>query len=258
MSRAGDGAGAIHRLRRFVEANWAALAILAGWQAWIWLGHVPPIIAPSPLGVAGAALANGKILLIAFGQTACTAFIGLLAGVALGYGLAVVSWSSGLVAGMLLPGSLIAQSVPVAAMVPVVARLVGYDVRAVIAIAILVSFFPTYVLVRGGLDRTPAGAEDLFTALGATRRRRLLSLAIPSAMPSLLTAVRLSIANSILAALVAEFLMGTEGLGFLIASSAPKMDLRTGWGAAILAMIVSVAMFAVTSAAEQRWRQRWT
>ncbi len=257
MNRTRESGGILPGLARLVEANWAVLAILAGWQVWIWLGHVPPIVAPSPSGVASTAVTNWKIMLTAFGQTICTAFIGLLVGVALGYGLALLSWSSGFVGGLLLPGSMIAQSIPVAAMVPVIARLVGYDVKTVIAIAILISFFPTYVLVRAGLDRAPAGAEDLFTALGATRRKRLLSLAIPSAMPSLLTAVRLSIANSILAALVAEFLMGTEGLGFLIASSAPKMDLRTGWGAAILAMIVSVAMFAVTSAAEQRWRQRW-
>ncbi len=258
MSRAGESGRPLSGLARLIEANWAVLAVLAGWQAWIWLGHVPPIVAPTPLGVVGAAAANWKVMLTAFGQTICTALIGLFVGVALGYGLALLAWSSAFVGGLLLPGSLIAQSIPVAAMAPVIARLVGYDIKAVIAIAILISFFPTYVLVRAGLDRAPAGTEELFSVLGATRRRRLFSLAVPSAMPSLLTAVRLSMANSILAALVAEFLMGTGGLGFLIATSAPKMDLRTGWGAAILAMLVSVGMFAAISALEGKWRERWT
>lgn len=258
MSGTQRSGGFLLRLVRLVEANWAVLAILTGWQLWVWAGHVSPIVAPSPLGVAAAVAANWKVMLTAFGQTVGTAFLGFLVGTALGYGLALLSWSSGFVAGMLLPGSMLAQSIPVAAMVPVIARVVGYDVKAVIAIAILISFFPTYVLVRAGLERTPPGAQDLFTTLGATRSRRLLSLAIPSAMPSLLTAVRLSVANSMLAALTAEFLMGTGGLGFLIESSAPRMDLRTGWGAAILAMLVSVAMFAATSAAEQKWQQRWT
>jgi NitT/TauT family transport system permease protein len=46
--------------------------------------------------------------------------------------------------------------------------------------------------------------------------QRIALLEVPSALPVLPTTLRLAAANSILAALVAEFLMGTRGLGYLI------------------------------------------
>lgn len=243
---------------RSVEALWVLIAIVAAWQIWISFAHVPRIVAPAPLDVVHGALQNWQVLLTAAYQTMGIALSGLVIGSLLGYILALLSWVSVVIGGLILPGALIAQSVPIVAMVPVIARVMGYDTKAVLAIAVLISFFPTYVLVRGGFDRPPAGSNDLLTVFGATRLQRLTTLAIPSAMPSLLTAVRLSAANCILATLVAEFLMGTQGLGFLVAFSAPRMDLQTGWAAATIAVVLSVLMFTVFSALEEKWRERWT
>lgn len=243
---------------RIVEALWVLIAIIAAWQTWISLAGVPRIVAPAPLDVLNGALANWQALLTAACQTMSIALAGLVIGTALGYVLALLSWVSAIVGGLILPGALVAQSVPIVAMVPVIARVMGYDTKAVLAIAVLISFFPTYVLVRAGFDRPPLGSNDLLTVFGATRSQRLVKLAIPSAMPSLLTAVRLSAANCILATLVAEFLMGTQGLGFLIAFSAPRMDLQTGWAAATIAIVLSVLMFTIFSAFEEKWRERWT
>ncbi|NYY80289.1 hypothetical protein DMH27_05590 [Raoultella planticola] len=69
------------------------------------------------------------------------------------------------ISGLILPGVLVAQSVPVVAMVPVISRVIGYDVRSVIAITVLISFFPAYVFSRSGLTRLPAGAKDLSVSL---------------------------------------------------------------------------------------------
>lgn len=231
--------------------------ILLVWQAWIELAHVSSIIAPSPLDVFTGLMENWPTLLGAVWDTLKIALLGLVLGQALGFLLACLAWISPFIGGLLLPGVLVAQSVPVVAMVPVIARLIGYDIRSVIAITVLISFFPAYVFVRSGLNRLPAGAEDLFSVLGTSRRDKLLHLAIPAAIPGLLTALRLSAANCVLATLVAEFLMGTQGLGFLIAFSAPRLDLQTGWGAALLALMISLTLFAIASSLEQSLRDRW-
>lgn len=243
---------------RIYESLWIFVAIVATWQSWIWLAGVPRIVAPAPLDVLTGALMNWRVLLTALGQTTLIALAGLVLGTAIGYGLALLSWVSVTIGGLILPGAMIAQSVPIVAMVPVIARVVGYDSKAVLAISVLISFFPTYVLVRAGFDHPPAGSNDLFTVYGATRSQRLFKLAVPSAMPTLLTAIRLSAANCVLATLVAEFLMGTQGLGYLIAFSAPRMDLQTGWAAATMAVILSVVMFTLISGLEEKWRERWT
>jgi len=231
--------------------------ILLVWQSWIVLANVPSIIAPSPLDVFTGLINNRSTLLGAAWDTLKIALLGLILGSVLGFLLACLAWSSTFISGLILPGVLVAQSVPVVAMVPVISRVIGYDVRSVIAITVLISFFPAYVFSRSGLTRLPAGAKDLFSVLGASRRDQLFRLAIPAAIPGLLTALRLSAANCVLATLVAEFLMGTQGLGFLIAFSAPRLDLQTGWGAALLALIISLSLFAIASSLEQRLRSRW-
>lgn len=231
--------------------------ILLAWQAWIVLAHVPAIIAPSPLDVFNGLMENWPTLLDAARETLQIALLGLTLGSSLGFLLACLGWFSPFIGGLLLPGVLVAQSVPVVAMVPVIARVIGYDIRSVIAITVLISFFPAYVFVRSGLNRLPAGSEEFFSVLGASRRDKLLRLAIPAAIPGLLTALRLSSASCVLATLVAEFLMGTQGLGFLIAFSAPRLDLQTGWGAALLALMISLTLFSIASGLEQRLRNRW-
>jgi NitT/TauT family transport system permease protein len=111
--------------------------ILLVWQSWIVLANVPSIIAPSPLDVFTGLINNWSALLGAAGHTE--------------------NRTAGSDGGPRFPaestwheqhfyqrtdsaGVLVAQSVPVVAMVPVISTIIGYDVRSVIAITVLISF----------------------------------------------------------------------------------------------------------------------
>jgi len=122
---------------------------------------------------------------------------------------------------------------------------------------VLITFFPTFVLVASGLRALPPGTRDVFTVLGANRLTLLRLLVIPSAVPSLLTALRISSANCILAALVAEYLMGTAGLGRLFATSESRFDTAAAWAACLVATTVSVAAFLGSRRLERRVRDRF-
>ena len=233
--------------RGFVAGYWPVLLILAGWQIWIVAGHVARIVAPSPLAVGREIAAHPALYAAA----------GLIIGTALGCALAVLTWFSPLVTGMLTLPAVLIQSTPLVALMPVVARLLGYDERTVIASAVLITFFPTFTLIASGLRALPPGTADLFDVLGARKLAALRLLVLPSAVPSLLVALRISSANCILAALVAEYLMGTSGLGRLFATSESRFDTAAAWAACLVATTVSVAAYAASRRLERAARGRF-
>ncbi len=84
----------------------------------------------------------------------------------------------------------------------------------------------------------------MFAALGATRSARLFLLALPAAVPSALVALRIAAANSILAALVAEYLIGQTGLGRLFADAQSQFLTSRSWAASLVATVISVGAYA--------------
>jgi NitT/TauT family transport system permease protein len=149
------------------------------------------------------------------------------------------------------------QSTPLIATLPVLARLLGYGEQTVIAAAVVITFLPTFILVGAGLRTSPAGAEGVFAALGASRRARLVLLALPAAVPSTLVAIRIAAANSILAALIAEYLIGQFGLGRLFADAQSQFLTSRSWAASLVATVLSVAAYAAARRFE-RYGKRFT
>ncbi len=238
------------RVARIADVTWPVLLVLAAWQLWIVAAHVPAIVAPAPAAVVAELIANPGLYAGAAAATIGVALAGLVLGTLLGVALAVVIWSTPFAAAAMTFPALLVQSTPLVALLPVIARLLGYGEPTVVAAATMITFLPTFVLVASGLRATPAGTGALFDALGSSRFVRLTRLALPAAVPSLLVALRIAAANSILAALVAEYLIGTFGLGRLFADAQSQMLTSRAWGASLVATVLSVAAYAVARRCE--------
>jgi ABC-type nitrate/sulfonate/bicarbonate transport system permease component len=148
--------------------------------------------------------------------------------------------------------------VPVVAMIPILARLLGYDLRTILAIVVVISFFPAFVFTSAGLRALPAGSGDLLTVLGARPWARFRHLVAPAAVPNWMIALRLAAPPAILAAMVAEFLMGQSGLGYLFRQSATDFQTARAFGTSLVATAISVLSFSLATWAERRVNERWT
>jgi ABC-type nitrate/sulfonate/bicarbonate transport system permease component len=237
---------------------WAVGLVILAWQLWISLGHVDRIVAPGPWNVATYVAGHPGTYLVQGLITAEAAIGGLVLGMAAGLILAVAAWLSPTLSGLIAPGVLVIPTVPIVVIIPVVARLIGFNRWTVVTVAVLLSFFPVFVLATSGLRYRPAGADDVFAAFGASRLRRLRYLALPSAVPNLLTAVRISAAACFLGALVAEWLVGTSGLGVVFRESRALLQPERAWGAIVVGVVVSVAAYLLAYSVEIRGRERWS
>lgn len=237
---------------------WGVVLLLLVWHGYVTIFDVNVIVMPSPGSVIEELATNTGRYIEPTISTLTVAAVGMVGGTLMGVTFASLSWFARTLSGIFTPIAVVIRSVPIVAMIPVLARVFGYQQRTILVITIAISFFPTFVFVSSGLRATPPGSADVFAALGARRMTVFRRLALPSAVPNGLIAFRLSAADCVLAALIAEFLMGTQGLGHVFQDTVGDLDMLTAWSAAIVATILSVAFFAFAKRVERSGNKRWS
>lgn len=244
-------------LSGFFSRYWGVIGILVLWQAWVSISGLNAIVLPTPASVAIDLVSNPGLYAASAAKTFAVALLGLIFGLSAGVLLALVAWASRLLNGLLTPLGLIFSCIPVVALIPIIARLLGYDMRTEIAVVAISAFFPTFVFVGAGLRALPPGSDDLFKVFGASRAQRFLRLVLPAAVPNLMIALRLTAPEAILAAILAELLMGTSGLGYMFREAAGRFAMERAFGTSIIATITAVICFGLVMAAERRVEARW-
>jgi NitT/TauT family transport system permease protein len=250
-------AGGLARGARFRPQHLLVWLVLLGvWQTWIWVSGIPELIAPSPAEVFGQ-LAHPGWLLAPLAATLGTALAGGLIGLAAGTALAVACWLVPLSRFLILPPALALCAVPLVVFAPVIGLIVGYGNVAVLTMTVVIALFPSFVFVDNGLHAITPTAMDLMRALGASRNSVLVHLALPSAVPSFALAVRITAATVILGAFTADYLVGSSGLGYLIAYEEYFVQSAQIWAACLVVIVASVALYLTASALTDRMTRRY-
>jgi ABC-type nitrate/sulfonate/bicarbonate transport system permease component len=239
-------------VRRLIFDLWPVLLLLLLWQIGVSAAGYNSIVLVPPGAVLRDLLHFPGAYLSPLLHTLAFALGGLGLGIALGLLLAVAAWLSELLAGITTPFALLLSSTPVVCLIPVIARLFGYESRTELIAVALMTFFPSFVYCTAGLRQLPARSGDVLIVLHASRWQTLRLLAVPAALPAFATALRVGATYSVLVALVAEYLMQTGGLGSLFAVTMQQFHLARALGASALAMALSVALFEATRAIEER------
>ena len=245
-------------MTRVLWQIWGILLLLAAWQAWVTATGFNSIVMPSPRMVFDDLAGNPMAYLAPTLATLLVAFVGAACGFAVGVAMALASWMSRVLGGLLLPLGLIFSSIPVVCLIPILARVLGYGEQTVGAIVAVLTFFPAFVYTSGGLRATPPMTSELFSVYGARRVTVLLRLALPAAAPNMMIALRISAAQSIIAAMIGEFLMGATGLGHMFVVTHQNLQMERAVGAALVVAAISASSYGLTAIAEARVRARWS
>ena len=237
---------------------WPIALLLLSWDLWVVLNGYTSTVAPRPWFVIADVVAGFADYVPSIVYTVGMALGGLVGGTLIGFVGAVLVWWSAALSGVVTPAALIIRSVPITAMIPIIARIVGYGDPAVLASTMLICFFPAFVFTLSGLAAIPEAGRDLFSVLGANKLQVLSRLGVLYALPNLMVSVRITAPSAVLAAMLAEFLMGTSGLGALFSEARSYMDMERSWGTALVATVVSVLVFVGAQIAERRVESRLT
>jgi len=205
----------------------ATLAVLALWQALVWITGAPPFILPGPLRVAEALWENRALI----GSHALITGAEVLAGLVLGAGLGIATGlalaASPLARYLVRPVLVATQALPVFALAPILTLWLGYGIASKIVMAVLIIYFPVASSFFDGLMRTPHGWLDLGRTMGASPARLLWRVRVPAAVPALASGLRLAAVYAPIGAVIGEWVGAAGGLGYLmlLANGRAKTDL---------------------------------
>ena len=241
-----------------LSAWWGVLVVFAAWQLWVLSTTYNTIVVVSPWSVLQDIASHPAAYLLPLLWTLAFSLAGLLLGMGSGLLLAMLCWSSKLLAGLLQAGALLLIATPVVCLIPLLARMFGYQWRTELLTVALMTFFPAFVYAGSGLRQLPPRTLAFFDTLGASRWTHLTELALPAAFPNLAIALRVNTAYSVLVTVLAEYLMQTGGLGNLFAVTMTQFNLRRALGASLIAMSMSTALYQTAGAVEARIRNRFS
>jgi len=188
-----------------------------------------------------------------------TAFVLAVIG---GVALAVLFSQSRVVEMALFPLAVILQVTPIVAIAPLIVIWVGIDNpnRALLLMAWIAAFFPVLSNMTLGLRAADHGLLDLYRLYGATRWQVLTQIRLPSALPYLLSAMKISGGLALIGTVVAEFVAGSGasmGLAWRIMESGNRLQIAKMFAALLLLSLLGIAIFFCLSALEKLLLRRW-
>lgn len=143
------------------------------------------------------------------------------------------------------PWAILLQTVPILALVPLIALWFGYDFNSRVIVVVIIALFPIITNTLFGLLSVQDEHHDLFTLHRASRWTRLFKLEFPAALPAMFTGFRISAGLSVIGAVVGEyfFAQGDKGLGQLIDGYRRGLKIAELFGAMFLACTLGVVVF---------------
>lgn len=111
------------------------------------------------------------------------------------------------------------RPIPSAAYVPVAILLLGVGDSMKVTVIAVACFFPVLLNTYGGVRGCDRILIDTGRTFGYGSMARLRKVVLPSALPDILTGMRISLGIGLIVTIIAEMLGGNDGMGYLILNS---------------------------------------
>jgi sulfonate transport system permease protein len=247
--------------RGWLIAAGAVLPILlfAAWYLISDLELVPAYRLPSPGAVWTAAVQYAQDGTLALHITISTQRVllgfvfGAVAGLIIGAIVGLSRWGSA----FLSPTIGAFRAVPSLAWVPLLVLYVGINEDSKVALIAIGALFPVYTTVAGALRHVDPQLVELGRAYGLGRLSLLSQVQFPAVVPSIVSGLRLALAQAWLFLVAAELIASSMGLGFLLVDSQNNGRVDRMWLTIILLGILGKLTDSLIGLLEKYLLKRW-
>lgn len=236
-----------------VVLAWAIVLIFfLAWESAVHLWQIPAYLLPAPSTVVQTLAGSAPLYAQASMITLAEAVVGLLLGLTAGFLVAsLLVLRPGLEGGVMTLAILI-KSTPMIAIAPLLTIWLGFGVLPKVLITALLTFFPVLVNVLSGLQRPDPALLDLFHSWNASRRQIFLHLRLPSALPYLFAALKISAPLGLIGAVVAEWTGASGGLGRMMWLAYTNLNLPYLFAAIFVLAAFGMSIYALLAWAERK------
>lgn len=248
---------------------------LGGMKRWINAGVVLPLLAgilflalwelqffhsifdlkkyqlPLPSAIAQSMKENFSLLLSYTGYTLTEAVLGMLAGSAIGFLIALTAtawphWGGG---SLMMVAAL--NAVPIVALAPIMNLWFGDGIGSRIAIVTATTMAAMAINAYKGMAAIDPLALDLMHSYAASKPAVFRYLRIQNSLPYVFTALKINATASMIGAIVGEFFFSSRGLGYLLSNSIKVAKMPLGWSCIVLAAIAGVVFYLIVERMEK-------
>jgi ABC-type nitrate/sulfonate/bicarbonate transport system permease component len=142
-------------------------------------------------------------------------------------------------------------------MAPLLLLVCGQGKLGLAVIAGIVVLFPALVNIVLGLASASSAALDLIRVNGGSAASALVKVRMPAAPPQLLASARISVPGAIVGSMLAEWLVGFEGMGGILSGYKGQGNYGGVWTIVALSVLVSIVLYEVMTIVETALLARW-
>ena len=248
----------LSRRRTFVYGACGIISVLAIWQGAQWLGLTNPLLVSSPADVIQSfheVIASGE-LGPAIASTATLFAVGfavsLLIGIPCG---AILGWYRSVDA-VMDPLVSLAYALPRIALIPMVVVWLGPGFAAQVTVVVLLAVFPIIINVASGISTVSEDHLRLARSFLATNTDVLLTIALPGAVPAIISGVRQGLNMALAGVVVAEYFIGASGIGGMIFKAGLTLNTSKAILGALMFGLAAVALTITIQLSERKF-DRW-
>ena len=239
-------------MRRYAPSALLFVALIGALQLALPALGVPPYLLPTPARVLARLLDPSGGLFRHLSATAAAGVGGLVLGTIAGVAVAALFVAVRPVERAFYPWVIVSQTLPAAALAPLLTIWLGNGLAPRVAMAALFAFFPVLVNTAQGLRRISAEQLDLLRAWGASSAQIFRLLRVPACLSALFTGMKIASTLAVVGAVVGELAGSSSGLGYVISIATYHLQTDRVFAAITLASGLSLSLYMGIVAAERR------
>lgn len=235
-----------------------AAVILVSWQL---IGHLNPLFTSYPTAVASAAwneITTG-VIFSAIGESFEVVAIGLVVSIVVGVVVGLLMGRYALVSSSVewLVSAL--NATPLLAVIPLIIVWFGLGIESKVITVLSLTVFSMLMNTATGVQEVDQNILDVSRAFALSESQVFRKIILPSAVPYIMTGLRISIGRALIGTVAAEFFTGIGGLGGLIQTYSSSYETNYMLVPVLTLMLVGVLLTTAARWLENLaapWRER--
>ncbi len=188
----------------------------------------------------------------AVGDTLITWLLGLVIAIALGVVIGVLIGSVPVLRALTASTIEFLRPIPSVALIPLVVVLYGSTIEATVILVVYAAFWQVLIQTLAGVADIDPVAADTARSYHLNRWARVRWLVWPTALPYVVTGIRLAATVALILTITGELVIGSPGLGQEIANARSSGAVPVMYALIVVTGLFGVAANVLTRAAERR------
>ena len=242
-------------LRTIGEYALSVGVFIAIWWLYVAVKHVPAYILPSPPKVWNSLekmFVKGTVYSHLW-TTTYEVILGFVIGAFLGIVLGYIFIKVDALKTMLMPYLIFLQTAPKIALVPLFVIWFGIGLVSKVVLIISMVLFPVLSGMMLGLESIPPDVRNLMKILKASKWQIFSQVEMQYSLPALFASMKVGIVQAVIGAIVAEWMSGKQGLGYILTYASSTYDTPMLLAGIIVTIILGIATYQVISVLEDKF-----